>query len=93
MEVAEFAAVGGERVEDRPAFDERDARLLLLEAGLEGVAEVGGVQDAVDVVEDVVVGQVVAQRGSEPGDCLRVEVGDAAGGGVPGSVGAAGVSS
>ena len=36
-------------------------------------------QDAVDVVEDIIVGQVVAERGAEPGDRLWVEVGGAAG--------------
>ena len=67
----ELAASGGERIEERPARDERDAWLLFLQAGLEGVAEVGGVEDAVDVEEHVVVGQVVAKLGAEPRDGLR----------------------
>ena len=80
VDLAELAASRSERVEESTALDERDARLLFLEAGFEGAAEVWRVQDAVDVVKDIVVGQVVAQRGPEPGDCLRVEVGDATGG-------------
>ena len=53
------------------------------------------VQDAVDVVEDVVVGQVVAERSAEAGDCLWVDVGDAGrpDGVPPNSIGVAGASS
>ena len=39
----------------------------------------GGVQDAVDVVEDVVVVEVVAKHRAEPGDGLRIQVGGAVG--------------
>ena len=78
VEVAELAAGGAEGIEERPGRNERHSGLLLLEAGLEGAAEVGGVKDTVDIVEDIVVAQVVAEPSAKAGESLRVDIGEAA---------------